>query len=131
MTLYEQITALYPELTSDDFLSVITLQDDGAGPYIREWNHPIIPQPTEAELAGVDEAAYLRDKALKALRQRRDQLLAETDWVTLKAIDLSNDGLGIQLPQVWMDYRQALRDLPANTVDPANPVFPTKPGGQL
>jgi hypothetical protein len=24
-------------------------------------------------------------------------------------------------------YRQALRDLPANTVDPANPVFPTKP----
>jgi hypothetical protein len=27
-------------------------------------------------------------------------------------------------------YRQALRDLPANTVDPANPVFPTKPGGQ-
>ena len=63
------------------------------------------------------------------LRVRRDQLLAETDWVTLKAIDLSNDGLGIQLPQVWMDYRQALRDLPANTVDPANPVWPTKPGG--
>ncbi|NBP87864.1 MAG: hypothetical protein EBU59_05025, partial [Planctomycetia bacterium] len=26
------------------------------------------------------------------------------------------------------DYRQALRDLPANTVDPANPVWPTKPG---
>jgi len=24
-------------------------------------------------------------------------------------------------------YRQALRDLPANTADPANPVWPTKP----
>ena len=24
-------------------------------------------------------------------------------------------------------YRQALRDLPANTTDPANPVWPTKP----
>jgi hypothetical protein len=64
-----------------------------------------------------------------ALRCERNKRLAETDWVTLKAIDDSNDGLGIQLPQVWMDYRQALRDLPANTVDPANPVWPTKPGG--
>jgi len=30
---------------------------------------------------------------------------------------------------VWMDYRQALRDLPANTTDPANPDWPVKPGG--
>ena len=45
----------------------------------------------------------------------------------MKAIDASIDGLGIQLPQVWMDYRQALRDLPANTVDPANPIWPVKP----
>ena len=64
------------------------------------------------------------------LRTRRDQLLAETDWVTLKAIDASVDGFGLQLPMDWMNYRQALRDLPANTVDPANPVWPTKPGGQ-
>jgi hypothetical protein len=80
-----------------------------------------------------EREAYVRDvlpvEQMKALRSKRDQLLAETDWVTLKAIDLSNDGLGIQLPQVWMDYRQALRDLPANTVDPANPVWPVKPGG--
>jgi hypothetical protein len=61
------------------------------------------------------------------LRTRRNQLLAETDWVTLQALDKSIDGLGIQLPQVWMDYRQALRDLPANTADPANPVWPEKP----
>lgn len=61
------------------------------------------------------------------LRSKRDKLLAETDWVTLKAIDASNDGLGIQLEQVWVQYRQALRDLPANTVDPANPVWPEKP----
>ena len=78
------------------------------------------------------QSIYERDvlplEQLKALRQRRNQLLTETDWVTLKAIDDSNDGLGIQLPQVWMDYRQALRDLPANTVDPANPVWPVKPG---
>jgi len=61
------------------------------------------------------------------LRNTRDRLLAETDWVVARAIDASNDGPGIQLPQVWVDYRQALRDLPANTVDPANPVWPVKP----
>ena len=86
---------------------------------------------TAEEIA--EREAYARDvlpvEQMKALRSKRDQLLAETDWVTLKAIDDSNDGLGIQLPQVWMDYRQALRDLPANTVDPANPVWPVKPGG--
>ena len=86
---------------------------------------------TAEEIA--EREAYARDVLpglqLEQLRAKRNQLLTETDWVTLKAIDDSNDGLGIQLPQVWMDYRQALRDLPANTVDPANPVWPTKPGG--
>ena len=85
---------------------------------------------TAEEIA--EREAYERDvlplEQMAALRRQRDQLLTETDWVTLKAIDDSNDGLGIQLPQVWMDYRQALRDLPANTVDPANPVWPVKPG---
>ena len=85
---------------------------------------------TAEEIA--EREAYERDVLpgvlLENLRSKRNQLLTETDWVTLKAIDDSNDGLGIQLPQVWMDYRQALRDLPANTVDPANPVWPVKPG---
>ena len=84
---------------------------------------------TAEEIA--EREAYERDvlpvEQMKELRYKRDQLLAETDWVTLKAIDASTDGLGIQLPQVWMDYRQALRDLPANMTDPANPVWPTKP----
>ena len=84
---------------------------------------------TAEEIA--EREAYARDVLpgvlLENLRSKRNQLLTETDWVTLKATDDSNDGLGIQLPQVWMDYRQALRDLPANTVDPANPVWPVKP----
>jgi len=70
------------------------------------------------------------DWNFQALRRKRNRLLAETDWVSMKALDASIDGLGIQLPQVWMDYRQALRDLPANTTDPANPDWPVKPGGE-
>ncbi len=55
MTLYEQITALYPELTSDDFLpcsGTIALQNDsdGRGDYIKAWNHPTLPEPTAEQL---------------------------------------------------------------------------------
>ena len=52
MTLYEKITALYPSLTQEDFLTVIRLQNDsdGKGDYIKSWNHPTYPQPTEAQL---------------------------------------------------------------------------------
>ena len=53
MTLYDKIKAIYPELTQQDFLTVITLQNDsdGKGDYIKSWNHPTFPQPTEEQLA--------------------------------------------------------------------------------
>jgi hypothetical protein len=45
--------ALYPELTQQDFLTVIRLQNDsdGRGDYIAAWNHPTLPRPTEEQLA--------------------------------------------------------------------------------
>jgi len=54
MTLYEKIKQLYPQLEDKDFLTVITLQNDsdGKGDYIKEWNHPTLPRPTEEELQG-------------------------------------------------------------------------------
>ena len=121
ISLFQKIQALHPELTSDDFLNrVIILQDDGDGAYIREWNHPTIPQPTNEELDSVDVTAYLNDKAFELLRVKRNQLIAETDYLALADVTLTDE---------MRDYRQALRDLPANTVDPANPVWPVKPGG--
>ena len=57
MTLYEKITTLYPDLTDADFApeGTIVLQNDsdGKGDYIKEWNHPTVTQPTNAELDGV------------------------------------------------------------------------------
>jgi hypothetical protein len=49
MTLYEQIRALYPELTTADFspgIGTIVLQNDsdGLGDYIKVWNNPL-PHP--------------------------------------------------------------------------------------
>jgi len=87
-------------------------------------------KPVQLDQAKVDAAAVIvaEEQAWNYLRAERDRRLAECDWVVTRAVDLSNDGLGIQLEQVWVQYRQALRDLPANTTDPANPVWPTKPG---
>ncbi|QCW22988.1 hypothetical protein [Synechococcus phage S-B05] len=53
------------------------------------------------------------------LRKERNRLLAETDYLALSDLTLSAE---------MTTYRQALRDLPSNTSDPANPTWPTKPG---
>jgi len=53
MTLYEKIMALYQELTQQDFMTVIILQNDsdGRGDYIAKWEHPTLARPTDEELA--------------------------------------------------------------------------------
>jgi hypothetical protein len=53
MNLYEKIMALYPSLTQQDFLTVITLQNDsdGKGDYIAKWEHPTLAKPTAEQLA--------------------------------------------------------------------------------
>ncbi len=52
MNLFEKIMALYPSLTIQDFLTVITLQNDsdGRGDYIAKWEHPTLARPTDEEL---------------------------------------------------------------------------------
>ena len=53
MTLYDKIMAIYPDLTDNDFATVIRLQNDsdGRGDYIAAWDHPTLPRPTEEQLA--------------------------------------------------------------------------------
>ena len=56
MTLYEQITVIYPELADQQQVfmdGTITLQNDsdGKGDYIRAWNHPTLAEPTAEQLA--------------------------------------------------------------------------------
>ena len=59
---------------------------------------------------------------LKELRQERNRRLAEVDWVFSSDYHISSEER-----DVWVAYRQALRDLPSVTEDPTNPVWPTKP----
>lgn len=80
--------------------------------------------PLSAEEIAQREA-FTRDVApgleQQELRRERNRLLAETDWWVLPDRTATDEQLA---------YRQALRDLPANTADPANPVWPTKPGSE-
>ena len=60
-------------------------------------------------------------RALSRLRERRNRLLAETDFYGNSDVTMSDD---------MKTYRQALRDLPAgkDTVDKCNnATWPTKP----
>jgi len=56
MTLYDRIMAIYPALVTQDFLTVIRLQNDsdGRGDYIAAWNHPTLPRPTQEQLDAVE-----------------------------------------------------------------------------
>ena len=62
MSLFEKITAIYPDLTENDFhpaRGTILLEDasDGYGPYIAKWEHPTLAQPSDADLGITRNAA--------------------------------------------------------------------------
>jgi hypothetical protein len=59
----------------------------------------------------------------KELREERNKRIAQTDY--LATIDYPH--ASEEAKQAWLDYRQALRDLPAVTEDPTNPVWPQEP----
>ena len=61
-------------------------------------------------------------------RATRDKLLLDSDWVTVRAVDQNaQDGLGINVPQVWLDYRQSLRDISSQAGFPNSINWPAKP----
>ena len=88
------------------------------------------PLPTKDEVnSKIDELKSA--EPYKLLREKRNILIAETDWTQLKDIDLD-----IIRERNWKNYRQALRDLPAKsnpklsedgTLDMSSVSWPDKP----
>jgi len=79
-------------------------------------------QVEEVELSAEQEAEHNRLGQLEGwakLRRERNAILAETDWTVMSDTPTNT--------AAWKAYRQALRDLPANTTDPFNAVWPTPP----
>ena len=75
---------------------------------------------TEIAQRTQEYAAIPVESYWQTLRAQRNNLLSQTDYLANSDVTMSDE---------MQTYRQALRDLPANTSDPANPVWPVKPGG--
>ncbi len=74
-----------------------------------EWLDSSQTKPTETEINNkiteLDSA-----EAMRLLREVRNQLLSETDWMIARSIET-----GVAISNDWKTYRQALRDLPASS----------------
>jgi hypothetical protein len=73
--------------------------------------------PSVRPLSAEQIAERIASRA-SAIRLERDRLLAETDWRALSDVTLSAD---------WAAYRQALRDIPAQSGFPNSVVWPVRP----
>ena len=65
---------------------------------------------------------FLDEKIKEAwsyLRSKRTGLLMQCDWTQVSDAPVDQ--------AAWASYRQALRDMPQNTTDPSNPVWPNPP----
>ena len=111
-------------VSTDAFAGYI--ENEGAGYYV-EWNDDITPFPSSEVInAHADKASW------KRVREKRNELLAETDYLALSDNTLSAE---------MATYRQALRDITedeiiydfatgtptSGTLASVDVVYPTKP----
>lgn len=109
-----------PRFTNDIGGIVIT-QDDGVDLYVDDKD---LYQRIVAGEYGVIQP-YISDEDYDSaqaaeVRTERDYLLALTDWT--QAADIPQ-----ATKEKWAPYRQALRDVPAQSGFPAEIVWPVKP----
>ena len=126
------ITSLNPAVTIDRLMEAAATPaeyDKDTGQETKAKSYPAAA--TVYEEIDTDEVDLRTHKWLKsrydteewaALREKRDALLADCDWVVVKAQEAGGD-----VPSAWVTYRTALRNLPANTSDPSAPSWPSMP----
>ena len=109
----DALRALYPKADRPDGWWEYNVDYDSL-----VWQFPDnFPKPSretvENKLAELNNAGHFAN-----LREERNKRLSETDWWAMSDQTMTAEQTA---------YRAALRDLPANTSDPANVVWPTKP----
>ena len=111
------------ESTVDGVTNTISFNESGHihqdGTFSLKWDGTKIVKDDTAK------AAHDLAEEWKRIRAERTRLLAETDWVVIKARE--NGG---QVPAAWKTYRVALRDLPAEQSDKtkySEITWPTQP----
>ena len=99
-----------PEMNSD---FVIPGRNSETG----EIEFTVDTEALEAETQNRIQSRWIMFRGERRLR------LSECDWV----VSVSDSPLPQEKIDEWKVYRQALRDLPSVTEDPANPVWPSIP----
>ena len=95
-------------------------EEDATDPITGEVDHAQVGKPIYGNkwLVGYTAENKPQDQAESAVRNKRDQLLKETDWMALSDVTMSSE---------MTYYRQALRDITDQTGFPYSVVWPTKP----
>lgn len=88
---------------------------------IRSWPKDWGDQPTDEELEDI-KAAAAKYNAWQLIREERNTRLAKSDWT-----QFSDSPLDDAQKAAWAAYRQQLRDLPDDNVDPTDVTFPQEP----
>ena len=94
---------------------------DAKGNWVTAWEVREMFSTDEDGTKAEKEAAYqagLDATAAKSVREERDRKLAETDWMALTDVTMSAE---------MTTYRQALRDITAQSGFPHSVTWPTKP----
>lgn len=80
----------------------------------------VLVEMTDAEIAtaNAERDDYINNLLPVDVRNQRNALLAETDYMALSDVTMSD---------AMTTYRQALRDIPAQDEFPASVTWPTKP----
>ena len=108
--------AIIGELFAEDNQSIIEWRGEAPEPSENyRVQDDVVVRKDDTEITERDT-----DRSFGWLRNKRDERLATSDWRDLPSYPGTNQ-------EAWRSYRQALRDLPANTVDPNNIIWPSEP----
>lgn len=81
------------------------------------WELESIPTPQIEPALESEPKLFL---TWEQIRFQRNYLLSNTDWIFAPDVTLKNR-------EVWLTYRQTLRDIPNNFSTPAEVIWPEKP----
>lgn len=101
---------MVPSLDAFEGITLVSAPNGVAIGHLYDGSTFTAPEPTAADT----------EKQAFEMRYVRDIKLVESDWTQMPDISAERKSL-------WATYRQALRDVPAQTGFPWNVQWPTKP----
>ena len=109
--------------TTGDYKVVVRdgAEQDANSNWVQKWVERDMFADTDDATKAEQEAAYqalVDAEAAERVRADRDSKLAKTDWRAGSDLTLSTE---------WATYRQALRDVPAQSGFPHNVTWPDEP----